>query len=542
MGLLTIWQCGRMRERENAAVFALVEQIRQQYPQVDEDTFMQTLNDVFGSSADTQGTDDTYDADTAQELRDLRERYGIREDDWAVAAQEPEERRAMMLNVVFLLLAEGLIVVLFTLYLHRRKQRLDQLTLYMERISMGQYDLDLLDNSEDELSNLKNQLYKIMIYLKEQADRERNSRKVLADSVSDISHQLKTPLTSAMIMLDNLTDNPDMEPATRRKFIAEAARQVDSMKWMIVSMLKLSRLDAGMIEFEEKEFSLDEMIASGAESLEVLAELKGQTVEIAGAKGRAADGRFPLEPGGLCQYFEKCHRAQPGGGEDCRKRGGERCVYGHRRDQSRRAHQPGDGAADFSALLQRDPLGGRQRGDRAASGKGHRGAAEGLSVRGFGGWKEHIYHKISQVTAKCHGNVIFHSYDGDRKGAEANASLRWKMKWEAGYGNLENRTSDKNIREGRQSGHCGQRCLLFCGTGRICGDCGQLRQREIHAAASAGRRGPSHFRQGVCAGGGRLSDEQRPAGDFPAAAGGADLPVLQPDTDPQREGKYYPAL
>ena len=100
----------------------------------------------------------------------------------------------------------------------------------MERISMGQYDLDLLDNSEDELSNLKNQLYKIMIYLKEQADRERNSRKVLADSVSDISHQLKTPLTSAMIMLDNLTDNPDMEPATRRKFIAEAARQVDSMK------------------------------------------------------------------------------------------------------------------------------------------------------------------------------------------------------------------------------------------------------------------------------------------------------------------------
>lgn len=77
-----------------------------------------------------------------------------------------------------------------------------------------------------------------MIYLKEQADRERNSRKVLADSVSDISHQLKTPLTSAMIMLDNLTDNPDMDPATRRKFIAEAARQVDSMKWMIVSMLE----------------------------------------------------------------------------------------------------------------------------------------------------------------------------------------------------------------------------------------------------------------------------------------------------------------
>ena len=122
MGLLTIWQCSRMRERENAAVFALVEQIRQQYPQVDEDILIQTLNDVFNNdSADSQGTEDTYDADTAQELRDLRERYGIRENDWAVAAQALEERRAIVLNAILLLLAEGLIVALFVLYLRRRK-------------------------------------------------------------------------------------------------------------------------------------------------------------------------------------------------------------------------------------------------------------------------------------------------------------------------------------------------------------------------------------------------------------------------------------
>ena len=96
------------------------------------------------------------------------------------------------------------------------------------------------------------------------------------------------------------------------------------------------RLDAGMIEFEEKEFSLDEMIASGAESLEVLAELKGQTVEIAGAKGVRLTGDFRWNRGGLCQYFEKnAIEHSPEGAEGCRKRGGERCVYGHRRDQSR---------------------------------------------------------------------------------------------------------------------------------------------------------------------------------------------------------------
>ena len=74
----------------------------------------------------------------------------------------------------------------------------------------GDYSLEIDTNDVDELSVLKNELYKVTVTLRESAERAGGQTKALADSVSDISHQLKTPLASVMILLDNLTDSPNM--------------------------------------------------------------------------------------------------------------------------------------------------------------------------------------------------------------------------------------------------------------------------------------------------------------------------------------------
>ena len=150
----------------------------------------------------------------------------------------------------------------------------------MDKISRGNYELEINDNSEDELSSLKNSLYKIMVYMKEQADSARIKKVMLAQSVSDISHQLKTPLTSTQILLDNLNDNPDMDYATRKKFIYEALNQVNGMSWMIVTMLKLSRIDAGVVEFNNENISINKIVEEAVGNLEVIAEIKAVSIDI----------------------------------------------------------------------------------------------------------------------------------------------------------------------------------------------------------------------------------------------------------------------
>lgn len=116
--------------------------------------------------------------------------------------------------------------------------------------------------------------------MKEQADSARIKKVMLAQSVSDISHQLKTPLTSTQVLLDNLNDNPDMDYATRKKFIYEALNQVNGMSWMIVTMLKLSRIDAGVVEFNNENISINKIVEEAVGNLEVIAEIKAVSIDI----------------------------------------------------------------------------------------------------------------------------------------------------------------------------------------------------------------------------------------------------------------------
>lgn len=116
--------------------------------------------------------------------------------------------------------------------------------------------------------------------LKEQAEQSKEQKEVLATAISDISHQLKTPLTSILILLDNLSESDNMDKMTREKFISEIARQIEGMNWLVVSLLKLSKLDAGAIEFEKQEINVKELIENIISNLEIMAEIKNVSFEI----------------------------------------------------------------------------------------------------------------------------------------------------------------------------------------------------------------------------------------------------------------------
>ncbi|MGN0448061.1 MAG: sensor histidine kinase [Acutalibacteraceae bacterium] len=136
----------------------------------------------------------------------------------------------------------------------KRYDRLAELNNYLSLVCAGQYDLDIADNAEGELSILKNNLYKVIILLRSQNDMLKKDKVYLANALADISHQLKTPLTSMMVMSDLLKENT--APEKRREFIDIMENQLDKMKWLITNLLKLSKLDAGTADFKKESFSV----------------------------------------------------------------------------------------------------------------------------------------------------------------------------------------------------------------------------------------------------------------------------------------------
>ena len=255
---------------ENTYIRCIMENVISQYPDFDMEEVAIILNKSYS---------ELESSTTSEEFDSILRKNGITDNTFYIKDMSDIRNVNIIVSTLIIGVMSVLFIICFYIYLRRRKNAIVQLQDYMDKISRGNYELEINDNSEDELSSLKNSLYKIMVYMKEQADSARIKKVMLAQSVSDISHQLKTPLTSTQILLDNLNDNPDMEYATRKKFIYEALNQVNGMSWMIVTMLKLSRIDAGVVEFNNETISINKIIEEAVGNLEVIAEIKNVNIE-----------------------------------------------------------------------------------------------------------------------------------------------------------------------------------------------------------------------------------------------------------------------
>ena len=264
------WYTHKYKNMENTYIRCIMENVINQYPDLDMEEIAIILNKSYS---------ELESSTTSEEFDSILRKNGITDNTFYIKDMSDIRNVNIIVSTSIIGVMSVLFIICFCMYLRRRKKDIFELQDYMDKISRGNYELEINDNSEDELSSLKNSLYKIMVYMKEQADSARIKKVMLAQSVSDISHQLKTPLTSTQVLLDNLNDNPDMDYSTRKKFIYEALNQVNGMSWMIVSMLKLSRIDAGVVEFNNENISINKIIEEAVGHLEVIAEIKNVNIE-----------------------------------------------------------------------------------------------------------------------------------------------------------------------------------------------------------------------------------------------------------------------
>lgn len=154
------------------------------------------------------------------------------------------------------------------------EKKLKEINEYIKEVNNKNYSLKIEDNKEGELSRLRNELYKTTVILKEAAENSEEEKEKLSIAIADISHQLKTPLTSIRIMLDNISDNPNMPQEIRTDFIQDISKQVEHMSSLVISLLKIAKFDAGTIKMENEEIDVKELIDSVIRNLAILIEIK----------------------------------------------------------------------------------------------------------------------------------------------------------------------------------------------------------------------------------------------------------------------------
>mgnify|MGYP001482859055 CR=1 FL=1 len=164
-----------------------------------------------------------------------------------------------------------------TLFFLRRKYRtIRELRDYARGIAEGRDSLDIRDNGEGDFSMLKNEIYTITSMLREQTERLKHEKSKLSDSLADISHQLKTPMTSLSVMTDLLMDHTDGD--MREEFLRRIRSQLDRMEWLVSSLLKLSRLDTGSVRMQRTSVAVDTLVRKALDTLSIPIEIKQHQV------------------------------------------------------------------------------------------------------------------------------------------------------------------------------------------------------------------------------------------------------------------------
>lgn len=166
-----------------------------------------------------------------------------------------------------------LIYLFVTSHLESDKE-IDKIIRLLEKINHKNYELNIDELSEDKLSILREEIYKTTIMLKENADNSLKDKINIKNSLQDISHQLKTPLTSINIMLDNISDDPNMKVEVREEFIRHIKREMASITFLVQVILKLSRFESNTITFYPKEVSVQKIIDTVISNVSNLSDLK----------------------------------------------------------------------------------------------------------------------------------------------------------------------------------------------------------------------------------------------------------------------------
>lgn len=195
---------------------------------------------------------------------------------------------------------------------YKRYQRIQELSTDINRILHEDAHISFEQYEEGELAILESEVQKMVVRLREQQQQLLEDKKYLADSIADISHQIRTPLTSINLLLSFLSE-PDITEEKRQKTIRELYELLSRIDWLITTLLKISKLDAGTIQLKQESISMKALIQQSVDPLLVPIELHGQELKIDTQGQFVGDVNWTSEAIG--NIVKNCMEHTPAGGE-----------------------------------------------------------------------------------------------------------------------------------------------------------------------------------------------------------------------------------
>lgn len=167
----------------------------------------------------------------------------------------------------------GISLLLFVMFTRKRYQTISELSSQIDRILHGEYNVNLVPDEEGEIAVLSSELSKMTLRLREQADLLAKDKRYLSDSLADISHQLRTPLTSIRMIVSRLA-NENQSAEQQQNNIRKVDALLDRTQWLISTLLKIARLESGTVQFTADPIAVDTLVHNTLEPLEILLDIK----------------------------------------------------------------------------------------------------------------------------------------------------------------------------------------------------------------------------------------------------------------------------
>ena len=284
---LNIYEYNVYKQNFNNKVALIISKVKDKYSDIDNNDIMEILNNK-------------------EKTNDLFKEYGILESDSYILENKDAFNTFLIINISYLIIS--IIIILFV-YLHygkNRRKEIKEITKLVERINNCDYQINLTDLTEDELSILKNEIYKTTIILKERAELSHQDKLELKKSLEDISHQLKTPLTSMLIILDNLIDDANMEKSMQEEFIHDLKREVSNINFLVQNLLKLTKFDVNTVKFNRKVVLVSDLIKEVMKNTATLSDLKNIVINVKGKKNIKLNIDYNWQIEALTNILKNC--------------------------------------------------------------------------------------------------------------------------------------------------------------------------------------------------------------------------------------------